>query len=136
MRQLACLLALALVVLVPAQAADAKVRKGPAGNAFYTPPSPLPGKKHGDLIWARKLTGDAALRQASENWLVLYGSTLSNGKPTAVSGIVSLPKGKAPKAGWKSVSWEHGTTGIADVCAPSRTFGLSSPPPLAAWLKR
>src|ERR1700742_1961267 len=102
MRRLATLLALALVVLVPAQADAAKVRKGPSGTAFYTPPSPLPGKKHGDLIWARQVkSGDAALPAASATWLVLYRSTLSDGKPTAVSGIVSLPKGKAPKAGWK-----------------------------------
>src|SRR3954453_12094571 len=123
MRRLLPLVATALVVLVPAQAAVAKVRKGPSGNAFYTPPKPLPGKNHGDLIWARKLTGDAKLKGASANWLVLYRSTLSDGKPTAVSGIVSLPKGKAPKSGWKSVTWDHGTTGIADTCAPSRTFG-------------
>ena len=33
------------------------MRKGPAGTAFYTPPSHLPGKGHGGLIWARRLTG-------------------------------------------------------------------------------
>ena len=38
----------------PAVAAK-KVRKGPAGTAFYSPPSKLPGSKHGDAIWARKL---------------------------------------------------------------------------------
>ena len=136
MRRLLPLLAIAVLALAPASADAAKVRKGPSGNAFYTPPSPLPGKKHGDLIWARKLTGSGALKGASANWLVLYRSTLSDGKPTAVSGIVSLPRRKAPKSGWKSVSWEHGTTGIADVCAPSRSFGLTSPEVLSTWLKK
>jgi pimeloyl-ACP methyl ester carboxylesterase len=37
-----------------------------------------------------------------------------------VSGVVSIPKGKAPKGGWPVVTYAHGTTGIADSCAPSR----------------
>jgi dienelactone hydrolase len=113
----AALLVLLLVVAAPA---SAKFRTGPAGDAFYTPPSPLPGSKHGDLIWARKLRGEAALKSASANWLVLYRSVGTDGKPIAVSGVVSLPKTKAPKRGWPVISYDHGTTGIADQCAPSR----------------
>jgi pimeloyl-ACP methyl ester carboxylesterase len=37
-----------------------------------------------------------------------------------VSGTIDLPKGKAPKGGFKVISWAHGTTGAADICAPSR----------------
>lgn len=112
-------LALLLVAVAPASA-SAKVRTGPAGDAFYTAPSPLPGKRHGDLIWARKITGAPALTAAGRNYVVLYRSTGSNGKPVAVSGLVSVPKGKAPKRGWPVISYDHGTTGIADQCAPSR----------------
>ncbi|MBN1530773.1 MAG: alpha/beta fold hydrolase, partial [Thermoleophilaceae bacterium] len=36
---------------------------------------------------------------------------------------VMLPKGRPPKHGWPVVSWAHGTTGIADSCAPSRDPG-------------
>ena len=52
------LLLLLLALLIPAAPAVAakKVRKGPAGLAFYTPPKKL-GAKHGDAIWARKLKG-------------------------------------------------------------------------------
>src|SRR3954468_9746506 len=135
---------LAALLLAASPASAAKVRKGPAGAAFYTPPSKLPGKTHGDLIWARKLSGQPALSQASSNRLVLYRSTGINGKPVAVSGTVSLPRGKAPKGGWPVVTWAHGTTGIADQCAPSRDTA-SSPdhlltayiyPLLTSWLKR
>lgn len=112
----------ALAAAIPATAA-AKVRKGPSGNAFYTPPSELPGKRHGDLIWARKLTGADRLAGARANTLVLYRSVGSDGKAIAVSGTVSLPKGKPPKGGWPVVTYAHGTTGIADVCAPSRDTG-------------
>lgn len=97
-----------------------QVVEGPAGLNFYTPPSPLPAGKHGDLIWARVLTGDAALPAAGRNWLVLYKSTNTAGQPIAVSGTVAVPMGTPPKGGWPVISWTHGTTGIADVCAPSR----------------
>jgi pimeloyl-ACP methyl ester carboxylesterase len=121
MRRYPAVLTLAIALLLVAVApASAKFSRGPAGDAFYTPPSPLPAGKHGDVIWARKLSGEAALKSAGANWLVLYRSVGTDGKPIAVSGTVSLPKGKAPKRGWPVISFDHGTTGIADQCAPSR----------------
>src|SRR5215210_2562547 len=143
MSRLALVLSLLLLTALPAAADAAKVRKGPSGTAFYTPPSPLPGKGHGGLIWARKLTGTAALRGGGGNRLVLYRSTGVKGKAVAVSGTVSVPKGKAPKGGWPVITYGHGTTGIADACAPSRDSG-SNPahgliayayPLLQSWLK-
>jgi pimeloyl-ACP methyl ester carboxylesterase len=137
------LLSLLLLAALPAAADAAKVRKGPSGTAFYKPPSPIPGKGHGGLIWARKLTGTAALKGGAGNRLVLYRSTGVEGKTVAVSGTVSVPKGRAPKGGWPVISWGHGTTGIADVCAPSRDSS-SNPahglidyayPLLQRWLK-
>ena len=110
---------LAILLLAVTGSASAKVRTGPAGEAFYTPPSPLPGSQHGALIWARKATGDPALTDAAKNWKVLYRSVGTDGKPIAVSGLVSVPKGKAPKRGWPVITYDHGTTGIADLCAPS-----------------
>jgi pimeloyl-ACP methyl ester carboxylesterase len=143
MRQFSAVLALLVLLLVAAVPAAAKVRTGPGGNAFYTPPSPLPAGKHGSLIWARKLRGEPALKSAGRNWLVLYRSVGVDGKAIAVSGTVSLPKGKAPKGGWPVISYDHGTTGIADQCAPSRD-SQSNPahlynsyvyPLLNRWLK-
>ncbi len=111
---------MALALAAPAPAA---VRTGPAGNAFYTPPKPMPGKAHGDAIWVRKLTGPQTLAQAKTNLLVLYRSTSISGKAIAVSGTIHLPKGKAPKGGWPVVSWAHATTGLGDQCAPTRNPG-------------
>src|SRR4051812_13808840 len=76
--------------------------------------------KHGQLLKASKLTGEPALASAGKTWFVKYRSVDVDGKAITVSGIVSLPKGKAPKNGWPVISYDHGTTGIADVCAPSR----------------
>jgi pimeloyl-ACP methyl ester carboxylesterase len=117
MRGLALLLA--LVALTLPAAATAKVRTGPGGSAFYKSPAHVTGK-HGALIWVRKQTGAGALKPAAYNDLVLYRSTGEDGKPIAVSGAIAVPRGKPPKGGWPILTWAHGTTGIADVCAPTR----------------
>lgn len=98
---------------------SSKVVKGPNGLAFYKPPKKTP-KQHGRLIWTNKAKGVVPLKSAASTKLVLYTSVTPQGKRTAVSGSVSIPKGKAPKGGWPLITYGHGTTGIADKCAPSR----------------
>lgn len=99
---------------------DAPVLDAPDGNAFYTPPSPIPGDAPGDLIWARPL---ADAPDGSVGWMVLYRSESAEGDPIAVSGLVVAPVAPAPETGNVVLSWAHGTTGMADQCAPSRTIG-------------
>jgi pimeloyl-ACP methyl ester carboxylesterase len=132
------LLPLVLIALVAVPAADAKVRPGPAGNAFYSPPSKLPGKAHGDPIWARPLAGKAVLRGAQSNVLLLYRSNSTDGKAISVSGTLTLPRGKPPRGGWPVVTWGHGTKGLADPCTPSKGYGgfASETALLMSWLKR
>jgi pimeloyl-ACP methyl ester carboxylesterase len=139
-RPLPCLaLAAAATLAVAPAAALAKTPTAPAGSAFYAPPKHTSATRHGAPIWARKLTGAGALKPAASNTLVLYRSTGSDGKRDAVSGTITVPKGKAPRGGWPILTWAHGTTGIADSCAPSRS--PSDPytsyvyPDLAEWLK-
>jgi pimeloyl-ACP methyl ester carboxylesterase len=116
------------LVAVSAQRADAKgakktttVIKGPAGLKFYKPPKDIPAR-HGTLIWARKAGGLVPLQNARYNKLVLYSSRTTQGQRDAISGSVSVPRGKPPKGGWPVITWAHGTTGVADICAPSRDF--------------
>lgn len=131
----------AAIALLGAADAGASVRPGPSGLAFYHPPKNLRGG-HGSLIWARKAHGLVPLANASSTKLVLYTSVTAGDKLTAVSGSVSVPKGKPPKGGWPVISYAHGTTGSADVCAPSRNHegdpveGYISyvDPQLNAWL--
>jgi hypothetical protein len=61
------------------------------------------------------------LANASSGVRVLYTSTngIDGSTPIAVSGAIYFPKGQAPDGGWPIIAWAHGTTGIADVCAPS-----------------
>jgi len=55
-------------------------------------------------------------------WRVLYRSESVAGEPVVVSGLVAVPEGDAPDGGRPVAAWAHGTTGVADVCAPSRTL--------------
>ena len=116
----------ATAMLLPgASLAQAGALKAPAGDAFYTASAKqIKAGKPGSVIWSREVkktaNGRVALPSASKTILVLYRSLDPKGKPIAVSGTIDLPKGKAPKGGFKSISWAHGTTGAADICAPSR----------------
>lgn len=99
------------------------VPAGPAGDAFYQPPTPVPGTNNGDLIWATQLPGAVS---GATSWQVLYRSENLQGEPIAVSGVVVVPDGAQP--GNPVLTWAHGTTGIADQCAISKQFagGLSA----------
>ena len=109
----------------------------------FTPAAGAATPKHGQLLQARKLTGEAALKSAGKNFFVKYRSVGLDDKAINVTGVVSLPKGKAPKRGWPVISYDHGTTGIADQCAPSRDatdnpahlYNSYAYPLLNRWLK-
>ncbi|MCK9894381.1 lipase family protein [Frankia sp. AgB32] len=56
-------------------------------------------------------------------WLVTYRSRSTGNGTVEVSGVIlaPLPGVQVPAGGRKVVSFAHGTTGIADICAPSRS---------------
>ena len=83
------------------------------------------------------MTGGESLKGA-KNYLVDYKQVGVRGTMVPVSGMVAIPKGKAPTGGWPVITWAHGTTGIADVCAPSRLpagAGGLNIPMLESWIK-
>src|SRR6476620_4377649 len=49
-----------------------------------------------------------------------YVSRDGFGSRAATTGEVLVPPGPAPQGGWPVISWAHGTSGLADACAPSR----------------
>lgn len=100
---------------MPAQAQDDL-----SGTGFYTVPQPLPEAPAGSMLRLRDLDGTMALPSAASNRLVMYLSRDPAGAPVAVTGTVSVPKGEPPEGGWPVIAWTHGTTGLADVCGPSR----------------
>lgn len=92
------------------------VTEGPAGTAFYSPPTPAPGAVAGDLVWARTVEAPSN----ADGYLILYWSTGLDGSLVPVSGILLVPR-RAASPG-TVLAWAHGTAGIADRCAPSRDY--------------
>ncbi|CAN5237696.1 lipase family protein [soil metagenome] len=85
-----------------------------------TVPDPLPEGVPGDLIaLAPRRAPDVP--PGAQAWDLLYRSEGVEGDAVAVSGRVYAPEGPAPEGGRPVVSWAHGTVGVADGCAPSRT---------------
>jgi pimeloyl-ACP methyl ester carboxylesterase len=97
----------------------------PAGPASIPPdddlyaavPEPVPAGEMGEVLAVQEL--DPGDLPASRLLRVLYRSESIAGEPIAVSGVVAVPQGDAPDGGRPILSWAHGTTGLADVCAPS-----------------
>lgn len=97
----------------------------PAGlPAFYGVPDPLPAGKPGDIIATEKV--DAPDVHGTV-YRVMYHSQALDGRDIPVTGLIAVPTAPAPSGGYPVVSWAHGTTGLADVCAPSlETKGISA----------
>jgi hypothetical protein len=90
----------------------------------YQVATPLPAGAPGVLIAQGAAPSLAQELGASRALRILYHSTDLSGRDIAVSGMVLVPKGNPPSAGWPVVAWAHGTTGLADQCAPSIAAGL------------
>ena len=57
---------------------------------------------------------------AADSVVMTYKMLGVNGKEVQATSLVFTPKTPVPKDGWPIVIWAHGTTGVADICAPSR----------------
>lgn len=133
MRLLPALLLILAQMAHAAGAADSSDRP----EAFYT----WEGRHlapAGTVLRSQPLPIELSVPDAGTSLRLLYVSTSGiDGKtPVAVSGVLFLPKGTAPRRGWPLVSWAHGTTGISDLCAPSRIARSARDSDyLRAWLK-
>jgi alpha-beta hydrolase superfamily lysophospholipase len=92
--------------------------------SFYQLPDPLPPGRPGALIRSVAIAGSPQLA-GSRAWAVLYHSQGLDGRDVAVSGTVLAPPGAAPAGGRPVLAWGHGSSGLADRCAPSR-FGFGA----------
>jgi len=104
------------VAILPPVAATASAHGVPA---FYVPPDPLPAGPAGSLIRAERVRAVPGVPDGATVWRILYRSRSIYGDDIAVSGYVVVPPGPAPRRGFPVIAWAHGTTGVADVCAPS-----------------
>ena len=121
-----CLISLIVAMLYTDLAGAAQVpapdpKQGDGGvSAFYTWTGDIPGSP-GQMLRTETLDPTLGLVNAGAQFRILYTSTDgADGKtPVVVSGAYFVPKGSPPDGGWPLLAWAHGTTGIADVCAPS-----------------
>lgn len=94
----------------------------------YTVPASFAAAAPGTLIAARDAPVQAQELGADHAWQVLYHSTDLSDRDIAVSALVLLPRGTQPATGWPVIAWAHGTSGLADQCAPSIAPGLAHDP--------
>jgi len=95
---------------------SASTKSSPDLPDFYAVPNLLPIGGPGTIIKSEPVEV-AGLRGSLSR--VMYVSTTVKGDKIAVTGMIAVPNGDAPASGWPVVSWAHGTTGLADSCAPS-----------------
>ena len=108
--------ALAFATFTPMAAAATK-------QDFYAPPSPMAKKPPGTIILSEAIDAPAGAKA----WRILYHSRSVDGRDIAVSGVVVVPTAAAaPKGGRTVVTWAHGTTGLADQCAPSKAVDAAA----------
>jgi pimeloyl-ACP methyl ester carboxylesterase len=91
------------------------------GTDFYAEPGELPDVPHGTLL--RYQPYENAEVANATMWRIMYTSEDVGGEPIVVSGVVGIPTAAAPEGGRDVVTLAHGTTGIADECAPSKATG-------------
>jgi len=110
----------ALALLVAAVASLGVVGAPSAGAftlpSFYDVPNPLPPGGPGTVIKTEPVTV-AGLHGTMQR--VMYKSKSIRGDDIAVTGLIATPDTPPPAGGYKVLSWAHGTTGMADQCAPS-----------------
>ncbi len=87
----------------------------PAVTPFYDAPETIPSEPGTLIRWEtiENPRGDAHL------YRMLYTSTDANDDPIAVSGVLAIPAGPAPRDGFPLVASAHGMVGAARGCAPS-----------------
>jgi pimeloyl-ACP methyl ester carboxylesterase len=95
----------------------------PPTDFYYPTKDALDEVAPGQVMAKLEIRAPAGMRA----WTVLYGSIGWDGTIVAVSGVVLAPAGRSTAGGYPIVAFAHGTTGMADECAPSRS-GLDAIP--------
>lgn len=95
--------------------------------------------KPGAMTASSPLPATLSLPDAGRALRITYLSTngITGKGLIPVTEEIILPTGKAPPGGWPIVAWAHGTTGVANHCAPScNPWSERNRKYLSAWMKR
>ena len=126
----------AVVAVRSAQARRATDQRQAALAPFYQPPAGWVSQPVGAVLATQAVGG---VPEGGRGWRILYRSQRSDGTPTVSSGMVFVPGPAAPAApagGRVVLAWTHGTTGMGDGCAPSRSATpTATVPGLALFLQ-
>jgi pimeloyl-ACP methyl ester carboxylesterase len=101
--------------------------------ALALPGTTLAGNdpKPGTIVSSEPMTLAANLDAVATGKRITHTSTDPHGNPIVVSGAVLTPRphivSSHPQNASRTVAWAHGTMGLADQCAPSRTDHLDLP---------
>lgn len=107
--------ALFLVVAVTG-IVSVRVHQGlPEIDGFYAAPVIVPSEP-GVLLRAEPFT--RAMPEGSQAWRILYTTTKDEEQPALASALVIAPRDR-PAGPLPLIAWTHGTTGFAQMCAPS-----------------
>jgi pimeloyl-ACP methyl ester carboxylesterase len=116
-------LAVSITPLAPAAAQSPPLdpRQGDGRVSAFYQWTEQPAGKPGQLLNSESLPSELGLSEAGVQKRILYTSTngVDGTSQTIVSGAYFAPKGTPPAGGWPILAWAHGTTGMADICAPS-----------------
>lgn len=93
-----------------------------------TTPVQLAAQTAGTLISADPVVTTPAGTQA---WRVRYWSSDSAGRPTQLTGMVVAPREAIPAQPRRVLAWTHGTSGVANRCAPSQAADFFGATPAA-----
>ncbi|UUW90608.1 lipase family protein [Nocardioides sp. WV_118_6] len=88
-------------------------------TAPVTAAGPRPGPRPGTLLDTSAAGRTSQVAGAGRVVEVRYTTSTAAGRVVPATGLVLVPRGRAPKAGWPLVVYGHMTTGIADRCAPT-----------------
>jgi uncharacterized membrane protein HdeD (DUF308 family)/acetyl esterase/lipase len=87
----------------------------PTPDAFYAAPAHVPAEP-GALM--RTEVFDRAIPEGAHAWRILYTTTGLGDEPALASALVVVPDDAGDRP-LPVVAWAHGTTGVAEGCAPS-----------------
>ncbi|MDC4435403.1 lipase family protein [Acinetobacter baumannii] len=89
---------------------------GPATNPSGTPINNI----QNPVVKVEAYTSTNLGSVAAESSILTYKMLGQSGQEVQATSLVFTPNTQPPVGGWPIVVWAHGTTGVADVCAPSK----------------
>ena len=87
-------------------------------QSFYELPPGAESRPPGTLVRVQEMAGQS--NATTTVYRVVYWTIDRRDRPVRATGAVRVPKAAPPEAGTAIGAWDHGTTGLAPQCAPSR----------------